>query len=222
MADNITFDDIRRNDEIKTYIERGDEVMCAIGYTEHSFAHAMRTADISRRILEELGYDDRYCELVQIASYMHDIGNAVNRVNHAQSGALMAFQILSRLGMDPSETIDIVTAIGHHDEATAYPVTPLAAALIIADKSDVRRSRVRSRDMDMFDIHDRVNYSVKKSELKLDIPNKHIVLRINIDTSLCAVMDYFEIFLDRMVLCKKSAAYLGLNFELMINNSQLL
>ena len=134
----------------------------------------------------------------------------------------MAFQILSRLGMDPSETIDIVTAIGHHDEATAYPVTPLAAALIIADKSDVRRSRVRSRDMDMFDIHDRVNYSVKKSELKLDIPNKHIVLRINIDTSLCAVMDYFEIFLDRMVLCKKSAAYLGLNFELMINNSQLL
>lgn len=222
MNNNITFEDIKRNSEIKTYIERGDEVMCAIGYTEHSFAHAMRTADISRRILEELGYDERYCELVQIASYMHDIGNTVNRVNHAQSGALMAFQILSRLGMNPSEIIDIVTAIGHHDESTAFPVTPLAAALIIADKSDVRRSRVRSRDMDMFDIHDRVNYSVKKSELKLDIPNKHIVLRINIDTSLCAVMDYFEIFLDRMVLCKKSAAYLGLNFELMINNSQLL
>lgn len=218
----ITFEDIRRNQDIKTFIERGDEVLSTIGYTEHSFAHALRTADIAGRILERLNYPSRTCELARIAGYMHDVGNAVNRVNHAHSGAVMSFEILRRLGMPAAETIDVVTAIGHHDEITAAPVTPIAAALILADKSDVRRSRVRNTDRESFDIHDRVNFSVKKSELKLNAEDKFISLRITIDTEQCPVMDYFEIFLDRMILCKKSAMSLGLDFELMINNSRLL
>lgn len=218
----ITFEQIRKNPEIKTYIERGDAVLSAIGFTEHSFAHALRTADIAGRILTELEYPERTCELARIAGYMHDIGNVVNRVNHAHSGGLMSFEILNRLGMPAGEIVEIVTAIGHHDEATAAPVTPIAASLILADKSDVRRSRVRNSDIENFDIHDRVNFSVKKSEMRLNIEEKLIALKITIDTSHCAVMDYFEIFLDRMVLCKKSAMSLNLDFELMINNSRLL
>lgn len=218
----ISFEDIRRNPEIKTYIEKGNEVLGAIGYTEHSFPHALRTADIAARILSDLEYSERICELAKIAGYMHDIGNIVNRDNHAQSGALMAFEILNRLGMDTDEIVEVTTAIGHHDEKTAAPVTPLAAALILADKSDVRRSRVRNRTRELFDIHDRVNFAVQKSELRLNKEEKLIKLKLTIDTTQCPVMDYFEIFLDRMVLCKKSADYMGLSFELLMNNARLL
>lgn len=153
---------------------------------------------------------------------MHDIGNLVNRHYHAQNGACLAFQILSRLGFSPDETAQIVSAIGHHDEKTAAAVSPIAAALILADKSDVRRSRVRNQETVSSDIHDRVNFAVQKAELKIDTEEKTIILRMKIDTEICAVMDYFEIFLDRMMLCKKSADYLGLKFELLINHSRLL
>lgn len=218
----LTFEEIRKNPEIKTYIERSNEVLGAVGFTEHGFPHALRTSDIASRILRELGYDARTCELAQIAGYMHDIGNLVNRHYHAQNGACLAFQILSRLGFSPDETAQIVSAIGHHDEKTAAAVSPIAAALILADKSDVRRSRVRNQETVSSDIHDRVNFAVQKAELKIDTEEKTIILRMKIDTEICAVMDYFEIFLDRMMLCKKSADYLGLNFELLINHSRLL
>ena len=218
----ISFEEIKKNAEIKEYIEKGNEVLGAYGFTEHSFPHALRTSELSSRILREMQYDEHVCELAEIAGYMHDIGNVVNRHDHAQSGALMAFNILTRLGFTPEDTSTIVSAIGHHDEKTAAAVSPVAAALILADKSDVRRSRVRNTDVTKYDIHDRVNYAVKKSELKINAEKKLIVLKINIDTTICAVMDYFEIFLDRMVLCKKAADYLGLNFELLINNSRLL
>lgn len=198
----LTFEEIRKNPEIKTYIERSNEVLGAVGFTEHGFPHALRTSDIASRILRELGYDARTCELAQIAGYMHDIGNLVNRHYHAQNGACLAFQILSRLGFSPDETAQIVSAIGHHDEKTAAAVSPIAAALILADKSDVRRSRVRNQETVSSDIHDRVNFAVQKAELKIDTEEKTIVLRMKIDTEICAVMDYFEIFLDRMMLCK--------------------
>lgn len=218
----LTFEEIRKNPEIKTYIERSNEVLGAVGFTEHGFPHALRTSDIASRILRELGYDARTCELAQIAGYMHDIGNLVNRHYHAQNGACLAFQILSRLGFSPDETAQIVSAIGHHDEKTAAAVSPIAAALILADKSDVRRSRVRNQETVSSDIHDRVNFAVQKAELKIDTEEKTIILRMKIDTEICAVMDYFEIFLDRMMLCKKSADYLGLKFALLINHSRLL
>ena len=218
----LTFEEIRKNPEIKTYIERSNEVLGAVGFTEHGFPHALRTSDIASRILRELGYDARTCELAQIAGYMHDIGNLVNRHYHAQNGACLAFQILSRLGFSPDETAQIVSAIGHHDEKTAAAVSPIAAALILADKSDVRRSRVRNQETVSSDIHDRVNFAVQKAELKIDTEEKTIILRMKIDTEICAVMDYFEIFLDRMMLCKKSADYLGLKFGLLINHSRLL
>lgn len=218
----LTFEEIRKNPEIKTYIERSNEVLGAVGFTEHGFPHALRTSDIASRILRELGYDARTCELAQIAGYMHDIGNLVNRHYHAQNGACLAFQILSRLGFSPDETAQIVSAIGHHDEKTAAAVSPIAAALILADKSDVRRSRVRNQETVSSDIHDRVNFAVQKAELKIDTEEKTIILRMKIDTEICAVMDYFEIFLDRMMLCKKSEDYLGLKFELLINHSRLL
>lgn len=218
----ITFEDIKKNHEIKTYIEASNQVLGAVGYTEHGFAHAMRTADIASRILRETGHDERTCELAMIAGYMHDIGNTINRTDHAQSGGLMAFQILTRLGLAPEETALIASAIGHHDEGTAAPVNAVAAALILADKSDVRRSRVRNREFVAADIHDRVNFAAQKSELRLNKEEKTIILKVSIDTEICAVMDYFEIFLTRMVLCRRAAEALHLKFELLINNSRLL
>ena len=218
----LTFEEIRKNPEIKTYIERSNEVLGAVGFTEHGFPHALRTSDIASRILRELGYDARTCELAQIAGYMHDIGNLVNRHYHAQNGACLAFQILSRLGFSPDETAQIVSAIGHHDEKTAAAVSPIAAALILADKSDVRRSRVRNQETVSSDIHDRVNFAVQKAELKIDTEEKTIILRMKIDTEICAVMDYFEIFLGRMILCRKAAERLGLQFKLIINDQPLI
>lgn len=218
----ITFEDIQNNEAIKTYITYADETLAALGYTEHSFAHTMRCANDAARILTELGYSERTAELTKMAAYMHDIGNVVNRSGHAQSGALMAFDILNEIGLPTHEIAQIVAAIGHHDEATAFPVNPITAALILADKSDVRRSRVRNRDMNHFDIHDRVNYAAEKSVLVLDKEKHIITLELTIDTKISALMDYFEIFLSRMLLCRQAADKLDLTFKLSINDTVLL
>ena len=216
-----TPDDIFANEEIKAYIELGNENLDAIGYTEHGFAHAKRSSNYAYNILKSLDHPERECELAAIAGYMHDIGNTVNRADHAHSGALMAFTLLNKLNMDPREIAVICSAIGHHDEKTAYPVNTVAAALIISDKSDVRRSRVRQMNL-AEDIHDRVNFAVEKAKLTIDKDKKSCVFNITIDTTICPVMEYFEIFLDRMVLCRRSAAVLGMDFELIINETRLL
>ena len=218
----MTYQDIKNNDEINTYIRQADQSLSALGYTEHSFAHVTLVAEKAGYILSTLGYPDRTVELVMIAGYLHDIGNIVNRVEHSQSGAIIAFRILDHLGFPPDEIGQIVTAIGNHDEGTGIPVSELAAALILADKSDVRRNRARNQDVSAFDIHDRVNYSVTKSELKINEVHTLIKLKLSVDTHYSSVMDYFEIFLQRMVLCRKAAEKLGLQFKLMINEQQLI
>ena len=218
----VTFEEIKQDPDIRTYIKKADESLIALGFTEHSFAHVGLVAENSRYILETLGYPAREVELAQIAGYLHDIGNLVNRVDHSQSGAVMAFRLLQSLGFDPGETATIVTAIGNHDAGTGVPVNAVAAALILADKSDVRRSRVRNTDTSTFDIHDRVNYSVTKSELKINEARTLIKLKLTVDTHFGSVMDYFEIFMQRMILCRKAAEKLGLQFKLMINEQQLI
>ena len=219
---NVTFRDVQNSPEIRTYITQADASLLALGFTEHSFAHVTKCAHLAAHILEQLGYSDREVELARIAGFMHDIGNVVNRTDHAQSGAIMAFRILDKMGMDPADVATVITAIGNHDEHTAFPVNAVAAALILADKTDVRRSRVRNNDTVTFDIHDRVNYAVEQSEVTLNTEEKTIQLTLTINTDVCAVMDYFEIFLQRMVLCRKAADALGLRFRLEINGLMLL
>ena len=218
----LTFEDVKNNAAIRTYIRRADESLIALGFTEHSFAHVTMVAENAAYILETLGYPARTVEITRIAAFLHDIGNLVNRVDHSQSGAVMAFRILDNLNCDPEEIATIVTAIGNHDEGTGQPVNAVAAALILADKSDVRRSRVRNRDMATFDIHDRVNYSVKRSRLKINEEHTLIKLKLDVDTKFGSVMDYFEIFMQRMILCRKAAETLGLQFRLMINEQQVI
>lgn len=217
----VTYEMVRHSEEINTYIRQADASLVALGYTEHSFAHVTRCAETASSLLQQLGADERQVELARIAGYMHDIGNLVNRVDHAQSGAVMAFRILDKMGMPPEDTALVVTAIGNHDESTAFPVNGVAAALILADKTDVRRSRVRNRDTIRFDIHDRVNWAVEHSQLDLDKAAGTVTLVIRLDTQVCSVMDYFEIFLARMLLCRKAAEYFGLNFRLEVNGQQL-
>ena len=227
---NITYEYIRRNKDIQTYINYADAALSTIGYTEHSNAHVERAAASAFKILTTLGYEQRTCELAEIAAYMHDIGNVINRIDHAQSGAVMAFRLLDNLGMPANEISLIVSAIGNHDEGTAAPVTPIAAALIIADKSDVRRSRVRSADGAFVptsenlakDIHDRVNYAVERSSLYFSEDKKDIILELTIDQKISSIMEYFEIFLDRMKLCRRAAEFLGIRFRLKINEAVLL
>lgn len=218
----VTYQDISSSEEIKSYIRQADASLVALGYTEHSFAHVVRVATVTQNILTELQYDPRTVELARIAGFMHDIGNVVNRIDHAQSGAVMAFRILDKMGMAPDEVAQVIAAIGNHDEHTAFPVNALAAALILADKSDVRRSRVRNRDIASFDIHDRVNYSVEQSSLKTDVSNRTFTLVLTIDTSVSPVADYFEIFLERMMLCRRAAQFFGYRFGLKINGTQLM
>lgn len=218
----VTFDEVRSAPEIRTYITQADASLIALGFTEHSFAHVGRCAKVAGDLLADLGHDPRSVELCRIAAFMHDIGNVVNRHNHAISGATMAFRILDKMGMPPQEVAAVITAIGHHDDSTAFPVNALAAALILADKTDVRRSRVRNKDAATFDIHDRVNYAVEQSTVELDLEAKTFTLTLTINTQVCAVMDYFEIFLQRMILCRKAASYLGLTFKLVINGSTLI
>ncbi len=218
----VTYADVRADTAIREYIKRADESLAALGYTEHSFAHVTKVAVTAAYILEQMGYGEEDIELVKIAGYLHDIGNLVNRVEHSQSGAVMAFRILDRMEMPPEDIATIVTAIGNHDEGTGVPVNAVAAALIIADKSDVRRSRVRNRDTSSFDIHDRVNYSVEDANLRINTEKTEIILDLTIDTEMSAVMDYFEIFLTRMIMCRKAAERLGLHFRLVINGQKLI
>ena len=222
MKKNVTYEDIKNSKEIRTYIKQADASLEALGYTEHSFAHCTKCAEAAGMLLEKMGYSEHEVELAKIAGYMHDIGNVVNRVDHAQSGAIMAFRLLDKIGMAPEDIAKIITAIGNHDEATAFPVNEIAAAIIIADKTDVRRSRVRNRATIKHDIHDRVNYAVKSSDINLDIKAKTLTLILTIDTKICAVMDYFEIFLSRMLLSRKASDTSGLSFKLKINNAFLL
>lgn len=218
----VTFEMVKNDPEVRTYITQADASLIALGFTEHSFAHVTKCAETASGLLEQLGYSAREAELAKIAGFMHDIGNLVNRHDHAVSGAAMAFRILDKMGMEPADIATVVTAIGHHDDSTAFPVNAVAAALILADKTDVRRSRVRNRDTISFDIHDRVNYAVERTDLTLDKQAGTITLFLSINTAVCAVMDYFEIFLNRMLLCRKAAEFFRLTFHLNVNGQNLL
>lgn len=218
----ITLEDVIKNKEFETYLNKGNEVLGVLGYTDHSPAHTLKVAQTATHILQTLDYSEREIELCKIASYIHDIGNVVNRVRHSQTGAIMAFDILNRMGMEPEEIAVIVSAVGNHDEGEGLPVNAVSAALIIADKTDVRRSRVRNTDKASFDIHDRVNYAVEKSELTIDKEERIIRLDLRIDTEISSVVDYFEIFLTRMLMCKKAAAFLDTQFRIKINGHKIL
>jgi hypothetical protein len=222
---NVTYKYIKQNKDVQTYIENADAALYNMGYTEHSTTHAEKAATTAQMILRTLGYPERTCELAQIAAYMHDIGNVINRHDHALSGAVMAFRLLDCMGMPPEEITTIISAIGNHDEKTARPVNPIAAAVILADKSDVRRSRVRHsvRESDLNkDIHDRVNYACVKSCVGVNEDKSAVVLDLMIDEEISSIMEYFEIFLDRMVLCRKAAETLEVKFELIMNNLKVL
>ena len=218
----MTYEQIRQDEAIKTYIRQADASLDALGFTEHSFAHVGRVAEMAGYILQTMGYPERTVELGKIAGYLHDIGNLVNRVEHSQSGAVMAFRLLDKMGFPAEEICTIVSAIGNHDEGTGVPVNPVAAALILADKSDVRRSRVRVTDIKDFDIHDRVNYSVTKSELKINEKKTNVKLKLSVDTHFSPVINYFEIFMNRMIMCRHAAEALGLDFKLIINEQIML
>ena len=215
----MTYEQVCADHAVRVYIAQADASLNALGFTEHSFAHVTKVAQTAAAVLEKLGYDSRTVELAKIAGFLHDIGNVVNRVDHSQSGAVMAFRILDRMEFPPEEIAAIVTAIGNHDEGTGVPVSPLAAALILADKSDVRRSRVRSKADIETDIHDRVNYSVTGCDLRVE--HGAITLALEVDTAVSPVMAYLEIFMKRMQLCKKAAEFLGCSFHLVINGQKL-
>ena len=218
----MTYEEVRQDHAVRVYITQADASMAALGFTEHSFAHVTRVAKIAGDLLQTLNYPERTVELARIAGYLHDIGNVVNRVDHSQSGAVMAFRILDRMNFPPEEIAQIVTAIGNHDEGNGVPVNAVAAALFLADKSDVRRSRVRKQADIALDIHDRVNYSVTSSRLTTNVEEKTITLDLTVDTTVSSVMEYFEIFMKRMVLCRQAAHRLGLTFQLCINGQKLL
>ena len=219
---DITLDTIKHHPAVRAYIQKSDQSLLAMGFTEHSFAHVTRVAVTAQRILAETGHSEREGELAAIAGYLHDIGNMINRKGHETSGALMAFQLLTGMGMKEEEIATIVTAIGNHDESTAFPVNDVAAALIIADKSDVRRSRVRDKDTIAFDIHDRVNYAVTSSLITVDKAQGEILLSLVIDIEASPLSEYFEIFLSRMILCRKAAERLGHQFGLIINDQRMM
>ncbi len=213
----LTLREIRKDNRVRVYIAKGNEQMAAIGYTEHGHRHAGIVATIARSILTSLGYTERTAELAAIAGYLHDIGCVINRRGHVEAGALISFHILSDLGMDPPEIAEIIGAVGNHEEPDGVPINPVAAAVIIADKSDVHYSRVQNTDPAQYDIHDRVNGSVKKSFLRVDPETKRIRLELEIDTEIASVMEYFEIFITRMALCRKAADKLGCTYRVSIN-----
>lgn len=217
----ITFEEIKHNEKIRAFIKEAYNSLNNIGFTEHGFAHVGLVAERASYVLRELGYNERDIELAKIASFMHDIGNIVNRKDHAQSGAVIAFRLLDNMGMAPDELAKIVTAIGNHDEGTGGAVNPIASALILGDKTDVRRSRVSETDITKFDIHDKVNYSVISSELLFNKSKTELTLSLEIDTDISSVMDYFEIFLERMVMCKQACNYLGVTFALTVNGQKI-
>ena len=218
----ISFEDIKNDEEIKILIEDTERQLVELGYTEHGYRHLGIVSTTAERILEELGYPKRTCELAKIAGFMHDIGNSINREDHAHNGAMLAYSILKDRGMKISEAAEIMMAIGNHDEKTGNAVSPISAAIILADKADVHRTRVRDANKSRFDIHDRVNYAVEEAKFDIDTENKKVYLKLKIDTNICPVIKYFEIFLDRMLMCKGAANYLGVWFHLEINGSMLL
>ncbi len=216
----ITLDDIKRNDKVKTLLEHADRNLTVIGYTEHGFRHADIVSERAGKLMRELEFDERRIQLAEIAGYLHDIGNVVNRRNHAYHSSHIAFDILGEIGMQFDEVLDIVSAVGNHHEENGDPISDICAALIIADKSDVHRSRVRNPNNVAFDIHDRVNYAARDS--KIIISNKETIeLSILIDPDISSVMEYFEIFLDRMIISRRAATLLGKKFELVINGVRL-
>lgn len=218
----ITLDDVRKNEEVEALIKGAQKQLDGLGYTEHSHRHISIVSKRAGDILEKLGYSERTVELTRIAGYLHDIGNCVNRVDHAHSGAIMAYNILKDMGMPVEERTEIMMAIGNHDEKTGTAVSDISAAIILADKSDVHRNRVTNKNLSTFDIHDRVNYAVTNAELNLDVEQRKVILNLTIDTKLCPVLDYFEIFMERTMMSKYAAKYLKIWFELVINNTKLL
>jgi metal-dependent HD superfamily phosphatase/phosphodiesterase len=221
-AIGVTLEDVKRDPEVDAYITKANEYTGVIGYTEHGLRHATLTANITINVLRRLGFDDRTVQLAAIAAYLHDIGNLVSRVNHEHTGAMLADRILGRLGMPPLERAVVMGAIGNHEERHGEAVSAIGAAVILADKSDVHRTRVRNPDPAAFDIHDRVNYAVEHSFLRVDEKIKTITLELVIDTAISQVMEYFEIFLDRMLMCRRAAEFLGCGFKLQINGVKLL
>lgn len=218
----LTFTDIHDNNLVRAFITEGNNHLGVMGYTDHGFGHVSIVSDRAALILRELGDDGRQVELAAIAGYMHDIGNVINREGHSQSGALMAVPILTKLGMPPEEISLVAAAIGNHDEGTGMPVNRIAAALIMADKSHVHRTRVRNQDMATFDIHDRVNYGVNHAFIEVLGEERRIVMDVTIDLAICSVMEYFEIFLTRMIMCRRAASFLDCRFELLINGARLI
>ena len=218
----ISYSDIKNNKEINTYVRKGDELLAVMGFTDHSAVHATKVAETAAKILLTLGYSEREAELARIAGYIHDIGNTVNRIDHAQTGAVMAFNILTRLGMEPEEIAIIIAAIGNHDESTGSSANPVSAALILADKTDVRRSRVRNKEFVTFDIHDRVNYAVEKSKVIIDEKRRTILLDLTLDMKISSLVEYFEIFLARMIMCRRAADFLDAKFELVANGNKMI
>ncbi|HZJ83947.1 MAG TPA: HD domain-containing protein [Syntrophomonadaceae bacterium] len=218
----VSLDEVKANPMVRTFIEKGNEHLAQMGFTDHGPIHVLLVSNLSREILSKLGYEKRFVELAGIAGYMHDIGNVISRYGHSQSGALMAVEILAGMGMDPAEIAIIAAAIGNHDEGYGHPVNVVAAALILADKSHVHRNRVRNTDVATFDIHDRVNYAVEHSVLSIDEKRKLITMELAIDIKICPVMEYFEIFLSRMIMCRRAASFLDCQFELIINGAKLL
>ena len=218
----MTYKEIRKNKEIKAFIKRAGINLTSLGFTDHSEVHTTLVADRAAAILKEFGYDEHTIELAKIAGYMHDIGNCVNRTDHAHSGAIMAMTILRSMGMDAKEIAVVIAAIGNHDEKTGTAVDAVSAALILADKTDVRRNRVRGRDRTKFDIHDRVNFAAISSVLQMDREKRQITLDIQLDDEICSVLDYFEIFLERMLMCRRAAEMLGCSFKLKANGSKVL
>lgn len=222
VMNQITYQQIVDNPEINAYIAMGNESLGVMGYTEHSKAHACKVAETAGNILSELKYSQREIELAKIAGFMHDIGNSINRTDHAHSGAIMSFEILRSLNMCGEDIAIIISAIGNHDERTGYAVNAISAAVILADKTDVRRNRVRNQDMASFDIHDRVNYAAVESKVEVEIQNKVFHLDIRLDESICTMLDYFEIFLDRMLMCRRAAQKLNLKFKMTANGNKVL
>ena len=218
----ITFEDVRNNIEVKALVEGSQKQLNALGYTEHSVRHVTMVANRAAEVLATLGYPDERIELARIAGYLHDIGNCVNRVDHAHTGAILAYQILKGMGMDSEKRTEIMMAIGNHDEQTGTAVSDISAALILADKSDVHRSRVVNKNISTFDKHDKVNYAVTNADFKISKEERKASLNLTIDTRISPVLDYFEIFMDRTMMSKHAAKYLGIWFELIINDTKLL
>ena len=218
----MTYSEIRKNKEVLTFIKKGNANLGAMGFTDHSEAHSGLVSERAAEILKKFGYPEKDIELVKIAGFIHDIGNAVNRSHHAEYGALLANDVLKKTDLPLEERVQIVSAIGLHDESTGGATDPISAALIIADKTDVRRSRVREKNKATFDKHDRVNYAVTDTKLKINVENRVISLNLQIDPKICSMYEYFEIFLERMMMCKRAAEVLEASFKLTVNGAKVL